>query len=428
MLDRRLQHDKRERTKRLAEKRKKEAAAFAIVERVAKRLRSSFQFAPALHAISDCLVPQPHASTRGLTATWRPRVWDIVWSLLPECMARQVLPLTAMWEGQHVVIANSPAIPKLEAGLAARLGSPTLQFWSKRQQIRHGRVARALQATLTEFITTEVGLAGKRYKRLTIDGQIVLRLEAGLAARAVTGAGGAAGPTAHGETAIGSSEGDKVAGSTQGSGIAELWHHISWTNLKRPINCGLLQLRRSTATCSDASAVALEAVHRVGRGPTGARPAAAWKDLYGLAMELDGKSMYKATFWRLQCEALTSLTVTPGVVAAVSIRGAAHELWAPCDEADGEPEEHADTAIVSTQGQTGVDKEEAELGDEFDCHEADAESLDEDDVRSETTARVLEQEHCVVEGPIIENEEAPDIEAVAAAAADGDTEESDKER
>ena len=119
VLDRRLQHDKRERTKRLAEKRKKEAAAFAIVERVAKRLRSSFQFAPALHAISDCLVPQPHASTRGLTATWRPRVWDIVWSLLPEHMARQVLPLTAMWDGQHVVIADSPVIPKLEAGLAA---------------------------------------------------------------------------------------------------------------------------------------------------------------------------------------------------------------------------------------------------------------------------------------------------------------------
>ena len=165
---------------------------------------------------------------------------------------------------------------------------------------------------------------------------------------------------------------------------------------------------RSTATCSATSAVALEAVHRVGRGPTGARPAAAWKDLYGLAMELDGKSIYKATLWRLKCEGLTPSTVAPEVVAVVSIRGAAHELWAPCDGADGEPEEHEDTAIASTQGQAGVDKEVAELGDDVDCHQTDAESLDEDDVLSEATARVLEQEPVVVDGPIIENK-APDI-------------------
>ena len=203
-------------------------------------------------------------------------------------------------------------------------------------------------------------------------------------------------------------EGDATIGSTQGSGIAELWHHTSWTNLKRPINCGLLQLIRSTATCSDTSAVALEALHRVGRGPTGARPAAAWKDHYGWAMELDGKSIYKATLWRFKCKELTSLTIAPGVGTVVSIRGVAQELWAPGDGADKKPEEHEATAIVSTQGQSGADKEQTELGDGFDCHEEDAESLEEDDVLSEATARVLEQEPVVVDGPIFENK-APDI-------------------
>ena len=72
-------------------------------------------------------------------------------------------------------------------------------------------------------------------------------------------------------------------------------------------------------------------------------------------MELDGKSIYKATLWRFKCKELTSLTIAPGVVAVVSIRGAAQ-----------------------------------------------------DDVLSEATAQVLEQEPVVVDGPTFENK-APDI-------------------